>query len=205
MTKKIIFIIVAIFSILIGLYPFIYYVGYHQEFDLLKDKQAFIQNSLPWKIAFYTHIFCGGIALLIGWSQFVAKWRVQKLNLHRTLGKIYVASVLCSSLAGIGIGIFAAGGWITVLGFNTLSTIWFYTTLKAYTTIRIGNMKNHKKWMVYSYAICFAAVTLRIWMPILIIVFGEFLMAYRIVAWLCWLPNFFIAYLINNKKVTNGC
>ena len=48
--------------------------------------------------------------------------------------------------------------------------------------------------MVYSYAACFAAVALRIWMPILILVFGEFQMAYRVVAWLCWVPNLIFAY-----------
>ncbi|MEQ1554951.1 MAG: DUF2306 domain-containing protein, partial [Ferruginibacter sp.] len=200
MTKKIPFIIVAILSVLISLLTFTYYIICQQEFNLLQNKTVLIQNSLAWKIAFYTHIFFGSIALLIGWIQFVSKWRVQKINLHRTVGKIYVVSVLFSSIAGLGIGIFATGGWIAVLGFITLGLIWFYSTFKAYSSIRAGKIENHKKWMIYSYAICFAAVTLRIWLPILIIVFGEFLMAYRIVAWLCWIPNLLVGYFIINKK-----
>jgi hypothetical protein len=35
---------------------------------------------------------------------------------------------------------------------------------------------------------------LRVWMPLLILVFGEFLIAYKIVAWLCWVPNLVFAY-----------
>ena len=54
--------------------------------------------------------------------------------------------------------------------------------------------------MIYSYAACFAAVTLRIWLPILTSILGEFLSAYRIVAWLCWVPNLIVAYIISNTK-----
>ena len=40
------------------------------------------------------------------------------------------------------------------------------------------------------FALIFAAVMLRIELPLLIIWFqGDFTPAYRIVAWLCWVPN----------------
>jgi len=54
--------------------------------------------------------------------------------------------------------------------------------------------------MIYSYAECFAAVTLRIWLPLLTLVLGEFLTAYRIVAWLCWVPNILFAYIWGRRK-----
>lgn len=51
--------------------------------------------------------------------------------------------------------------------------------------------------MIYSYAACFAAVTLRIWLPLLTAAFlGDFIKAYTIVAWLCWVPNIIVAYFI---------
>ena len=53
--------------------------------------------------------------------------------------------------------------------------------------------------MIYSYAACFAAVTLRIWLPILLKIFGDFIIAYSIVAWLCWVPNIIVANLIVRK------
>lgn len=31
-------------------------------------------------------------------------------------------------------------------------------------------------------------------MPLLIVAFGEFLPAYRVVAWLCWVPNLVFAF-----------
>jgi hypothetical protein len=51
---------------------------------------------------------------------------------------------------------------------------------------------------VYSYAACFAGVTLRIWLPLLIVAFG-FSKAYPAVAWLCWIPNLIFADWIVNK------
>ena len=44
--------------------------------------------------------------------------------------------------------------------------------------------------MMRSYACIFGAVTLRIWLPMLIVAHGgKFLPAYRWVAWLAWVPN----------------
>jgi hypothetical protein len=55
--------------------------------------------------------------------------------------------------------------------------------------------------MIYSYAACFAAVTLRIWLPLLISITGDFFIAYPIVAWLCWVPNLIVANLIVKSMV----
>jgi hypothetical protein len=43
--------------------------------------------------------------------------------------------------------------------------------------------------MLRSYALIFAAVTLRIELPLLIMALGEFTPAYQVVAWLSWVPN----------------
>jgi len=50
--------------------------------------------------------------------------------------------------------------------------------------------------MIYSYAACFAAVTLRIWLPFLTMAFHDFNTGYRIVAFLCWVPNMIVAWFI---------
>src|SRR5207342_2433215 len=110
-------------------------------------------------------------------------------SLHRTIGKVYIIAVLISSLASIGLGFFATGGIITSTGFICLGITWFTTTLLAYLEIMKLQVEQHRKLMIYSYAACFAAVTLRIFLPLLVMAFGDFIIAYRIVAWLCWVPN----------------
>jgi hypothetical protein len=141
----------------------------------------------------------GGIALLIGWLQFSTKLRLRNLSTHIVIGKIYIISVLCSAVASIGLGFFATGGFITSTGFICLGVIWFTTTLLAYLKIKNMQIEQHRRLMIYSYAACFAAVTLRIWLPVLITIFGDFIVAYSIVAWLCWVPNLVVANLIVRK------
>lgn len=198
MTKKALWILVSTLSITIGLYPAIYFL-IDREFGLLNSKSSELLSNPLWNIAFYIHILLGGFALLIGWTQFNSKFRNGNLKQHRIIGKLYIISVFLSSTAGIYIAFFATGGFISSLGFFCLGVIWFYTTLMAYIYIRNKQIKQHQKMMVYSYAACFAAVTLRIWLPLLIIIFGNFITAYIIVAWLCWIPNLMVAHLITKR------
>jgi uncharacterized membrane protein len=198
MTKKGLWIILVAFAILIGLYPSIYFFA-DRKFGLLSSKSAALLTNTLWNIVFYTHITLGGIALLIGWTQFSSKIRTRNLLLHKQIGKIYLIAVILSSIAGIYIGFYATGGIISSSGFICLGIIWFYTTLKAYLNIKNKQIEQHKKMMIYSYAACFAAVTLRIWLPVLQAVFGDFNTAYRIVAWLCWIPNLIVARLLTKR------
>ena len=185
MIRKISIILVAIVATVIGLYPSIYFFM-DRQFGLLQSKSEALLINTPWNIAFYTHIILGGLALLIGWTQFIEKWRDNYLNLHRNTGKVYIVSVLASALSGIYIAFYATGGIIPSLGFFCLGIAWFFTTLKAYLDIRKGKVEAHEKMMVYSYAACFAAVTLRIYLPLLTALFNDFIKAYSLVAWLCW-------------------
>ena len=199
MTQKISKIVIAALAVIVGLYPGIYFIIKDRTFGLLSSKSDELLANALWNTAFYTHIILGGIALLIGWLQFSTKIRLRNLSMHRTIGKVYVVTVLISSLAGLGLAIFATGGIIPSAGFACLGAVWFTTTLLAYLKIRNMQVEQHRRLMIYSYAACFAAVTLRIWLPLLILIFGDFIVAYSIVAWLCWVPNLLVANLIVRK------
>ncbi len=203
--KKAKWIIFAIFCISISLYPLMYILVDWSFFidnnaGFLATKSPELLSSTVWKIAFYGHIIFGGISLMIGWTQFSTKWRIQNVALHRTIGKIYIIWVLISGLCGIGIAVVATGGIISQLGFVSLGVIWLSTTIVAFIAIKNSQIERHKNFMIYSYAACFAAVTLRIWLPLLTMTFQDFIVAYRIVAWLCWVPNIIVAYFIVSRN-----
>ncbi len=199
MKKKIVWILFAVLSILIGLYPLKYLLN-AGKIGILNGKPDWLLDSEVWKVSFYTHIVFGGVALLVGWIQFNAKLRLNRPHIHRFIGKIYVVTVLLSSFAGFYIALFADNGLWASLGFSCLAVIWFYTTLMAYLTVRNKQFIRHQCMMIYSYAACFAAVTLRIWLPILIMITGNYGISYITVAWLSWIPNLFVAYLIVKKS-----
>lgn len=201
--KKASWIIVGILATLISFYPITYFF-IDRRFGLLSSKSAELLNELVWNISFYGHITLGGIALLVGWLQFSNKLRERKRGLHRNIGKIYMITALLSGICGLYIAAHASGGMVSVVGFFTAGVIWLSTTTLGFTTIKKGDVAAHKKFMTYSYAACFAAVTLRVWLPLLTIGLGEFVTAYRIVAWLSWVPNIIVAYFIvkNNSTPT---
>jgi uncharacterized membrane protein len=190
------------FAVGVGLYPILYLlVDMKQGF--LGSKPAELLQRYPWQFAFYTHIFFGGIALLTGWSQFSKKLRNRYLDFHRTLGKVYVIVVTISGVTGLYIALFANGGLISILGFSGLAIAWLFTTTQAYLAIRKKDITQHEEWMIRSYAVTFAAVTLRIWLPFSQAVLAmDFIVAYRIIAWLCWVPNLLVAeWIVRSRKL----
>ncbi|MFY0604692.1 MAG: DUF2306 domain-containing protein [Flavobacteriaceae bacterium] len=197
--KKLAWIVFGALSVFISFYPFTYLLA-DEPVALLLSKSAALLSSNVYNIFFYIHISFGGIALLIGWLQFSKKLRRKYIRLHRWIGKIYIGSVLLSGPGGFYIAFYATGGLSPMLGFSIGAVLWVLLTILGYTTIRKGKVAAHKKWMMYSYAGTFGAVTLRLWLPILILIYGNFSDAYQLVAWLSWVPNMIVVYLILNKR-----
>jgi len=144
-------------------------------------------RARPWGI--YPHALFGGIALASGAVQFWRNLPYSHPSLHRTLGKIYVIAATITGIAGLYMSFFAYGGGIPRLGFALLAVSVLTATSIAYQMIRQRDIAAHRRWMLRSFALIFAAVTLRIELPILISLFRAFDPAYAIVAWLCWVPN----------------
>ena len=87
--NRFVFYFFALLCVLIGLYPAIYFfVG--NDFGLKVHKPDVLLNDIYWNAAFYLHIVFGGIALLIGWMQFPAKFRRKHIRWHRRIGLSYL-------------------------------------------------------------------------------------------------------------------
>lgn len=199
MLKKLLWILLAVLAVIIGLYPGLFFMG-EKRVGILKAKPEALFSNLFWHISFYVHIVSGGLALLCGWIQFNAAIRSKCIAFHRRTGTLYICTALLSAPSGFCIAFYATGGLPVALGFMSLSATWFYTTLMAYRSIRKGRVLQHRNNMIYSYACCFAAVTLRLWMPLLVPVFGNFKAAYIFIAWWCWIPNLAVAYWLTRTS-----
>lgn len=196
--KKLLFVIMCVLALLIGLYPLIYAFVEHQ-YTFLGSKSLEVLHNVIWKSAFFSHIVFGGLALFIGWSQFSTSFRDKNIRLHRIIGSFYVIAVMIGSVSGIYMGFYANGGIISATGFICLGCIWLITTLAAVVQIKQRNILKHQQFMTFSYACTFAAVTLRLWYPLLKMATGDAEGSYIAVAWLCWVPNLFAAYFISRK------
>ena len=197
-------IVAALLCTGVGLYPLVYLLA-DDRIALLRTKSEALLNSGWWRAGFHAHIVCGGVALTVGWVQFVSAWRRRWPLLHRGLGRLYVLMVCVSGAAAVGISPMASTGWIAGLGFGSLGLIWLVVTLRGYGRIRQGDRPAHARLMIYSYSACCAAVTLRLWLPLLLGVFRlDFAVAYPLVAWLSWVPNLLAARVITSRMSGAG-
>ena len=68
---------------------------------------------------------------------------------------------------------------------------------------RAGRIAEHRQWMIRSFALTFAAVTLRLYLPVLFTVGNmDYFEASNYVAWLCWVPNILFAEVYLRRAKT---
>src|SRR5580692_2592746 len=195
---------VAVLALMTGLYPAFYYIVKSANPGILAGKSADLLASHFYRGSFYSHITFGGMALLIGWMQFSKKIRARNPDLHRGLGKAYMVAVVLSAVAGYIIAMSATGGAVCMAGFGLLAIVWLYTDIRGYVAIRRLDIERHRAWMLRNYSLTFAAVTLRIYLPLATAVLHfDFIPSYRVISWLCWVPNLIVAELLVRRAKKN--
>lgn len=152
-----------------------------------------------WLIA---HAAFGGVALLVGPWQFAGWLRRRWLGVHRWIGRVYCIAVTLSWVASLPIATHASTGLCASLGFLALGAVWIGATAIGYFTIRAGRVQAHQEWMIRSYAMAAAAITLRIYLPLWMVTDGRYAVGYPLIAWACWAPNLIFAeWLIRRRRL----
>ncbi len=157
-------------------------------------------NRFPTPLGLRVHIVAAGVALLVGPFQFARALRTRLPRLHRWLGRTYLVACLAGGMSGGAIALFSANGLAAGAGFLGLAVCWLGATAIGFDAIRTGDVARHRRWMVRSFALTYAAVMLRIYLPTATGVGFEFNQAYPVIAWLCWLPNLLVAQLIIGRR-----
>jgi hypothetical protein len=139
------------------------------------------------------HFGGGAIALLAGALQAHRGLRLRRPDFHRWTGRLYLLAVLVSGSAGLLLATRSTAGPIAQWGFGCMAALWLLTTVVGWRCARAGRYLAHRDWMIRSYALTLAAVTLRLWLPASQVAGIPFLTAYVAIAWLCWLPNLVLA------------
>jgi uncharacterized membrane protein len=146
------------------------------------------------RVAILLHVFASVAALALGPFQFSTRLRSARPALHRWLGRVYLGiGVGVGGMAGLVMAAHALGGPVARVGFAALALGWLATGALAYRAIRAGHVALHRRWMVRNFALTFAAVTLRLWLPGSMVAGIAFETAYPAIAWLCWVPNLLVA------------
>ena len=153
----------------------------------------------------YAHVFGASVAMALGPFQFSRRLRTRRPTLHRWMGRLYLGvGVLFGGLAGLYMAFYAWGGPVAKAGFAMLAILWLYTGWQAYAAARARDFMTHRRWMVRNFALTFAAVTLRIWLPSSMAAGIDMAVAYPVIAWLCWVPNLVLAEVWFNRPALAG-
>ena len=150
----------------------------------------------------FGHLAAGGVVIVAGALQFSTRIRWRWPSVHRGLGFAYLVGVLVSGISAVAMAPTSNGGITGHLGFGILGVLWIVSTSVAFLKIRTRDYEGHRAWMIRSYALCLAAVTLRIYLPFSIAAGIPFEDAYPAIAWLCWVPNLvFAEWLVIGSSV----
>lgn len=187
------FLVLAFFFVLM-LRITIPYFAFEDNIGFLRIKTWIIHNEV-WKSAFYIHVVSSCVCLFAGFTQFTPGFLKRYPKLHRGIGWAYIITVLClSGPSGLIMSLYANGGVPSQVAFITLSVLWMFFTLRAFLSVKCGNIPEHRKFMIRSYALTLSAVTLRAWKFAIALTLRPHPMdLYMIVAWLGWIPNLLIA------------
>ncbi|MDQ5978623.1 MAG: hypothetical protein QG602_1597 [Verrucomicrobiota bacterium] len=147
-----------------------------------------------------THVAFSAFALALGPLQFFPGLRARR-RLHRWLGYLYFIGVIGGGLAGFCTAFIAYGGLVARVGFGMLALVWLWTALAAINAARRRDFEAHERWAVRSFALTFAAVTLRLYMPLFFAAGFAFEDFYPVQAWLCWVPNLlFVEWVLLRRR-----
>lgn len=145
----------------------------------------------PWLLV---HVAGGSTALLVGAFQLLPALR-RRRGAHRVLGRIYAVACLAGGCGGFMMAFGTTAGPVAGLGFGLLAPIWIFTTLQGWRTARARRFDAHRAWMIRSFALTFAAVTLRLYLPLGQAAGLSFATIYVMSAWISWIPNLIVAEL----------
>lgn len=143
-----------------------------------------------------THMLIAPAALLLGPFQFLPGLRARHPQVHRWSGRVYVAACVVAGLGALATTPFASGGPVAGLGFGILAVLWVAATLGAWRAAVHRQFARHRLMMRFSYAMTFAAVTLRLQIPLgLALGYPDYSAMSVWLAYTCWIPNIIIVAL----------
>ena len=147
-------------------------------------------------ITFFAHVIFAPVALALVPFQLWQGLRNRRPIVHRVLGRLYGLAILISGASGLWLAATTMAGPVAAFGFGLLAVLWLGTTGRGISLAIRGDRVAHRRWMIRSIALTLAAVTLRIQIPMGMMLDIPFDTAYPAIAWLCWVPNLIVAEMI---------
>lgn len=172
------------------------YLTFDPAVYFTQQRATYLSHQLP----LYIHVVGALTALLVGPWQFSRRLRERRPRLHRGIGVTYLLGCLTGGIGALLMAPVAFGGAVTSLGFACLAVAWLVTGGAGLRAVLAGRVADHHRWMVRSFALTFAAVTLRLMLLAATAAHLDFRTSYTAIAWLCWVPNLLLACWFTRRR-----
>jgi uncharacterized membrane protein len=151
----------------------------------------------------YVHVLAGAIALLVGPAQFWLGLNHRVGRLHRSMGILYVLSVVVGGASAFYLAAHNDFSWVFGLGLGTMAAVWIITTALATVSIVLRQVEQHREWMIRSYTLTFGFVIFRAIYEFLDMTeLGTMVERMTAASWLAWtLPLFLTECVIQGRRI----
>jgi uncharacterized membrane protein len=137
------------------------FVIYNNERFIVDHSDPLWAYYLPVHWLLVPHGLAGAICLCLGATQFSTRLRQRHARVHRILGRSYVIGVVVAATISLSITMLRNELPLQTAVF-TQASLWLLTTAVAFYCIRRRNFREHRHWMIRSYAITLIFVTDRV-------------------------------------------
>lgn len=147
------------------------------------------------------HVVTGNVAMVTVLLQLWPWLRRNHPKVHRVSGRVYI---LAGALPSAGLGLFALlpirHGGPGSIGLGFMAVLWIVTSLLGWWTARQGRYVEHRRWMVYSFALALGTTYGRFVVVALTMYPGlaphiNFDILIEVTSWLGWVVNLLVAHL----------
>jgi uncharacterized membrane protein len=170
----------------------------------------YVHRAEVFQVGLVVHAAAGGLALLLTPLQLWRGLRRRRPLAHRAVGWVITVAILVAAVGGLLIAPVSKAGLTGTVGFSMLALIWAFSAIQAVRAAASGRLVEHREWVWRTVALTFAAVTLRLWLGLLIGVqmpgsqaeaAAAFSRAYQPQPFLCWVPNLLVVeWLVRRRR-----
>jgi uncharacterized membrane protein len=172
------------------------YFTHGGEYGILPEKVV-ARQDLVWRVCFYLHLPFGSICLFIPSVLLMRNMIPLKVALHRAIGKLYVYSTLAIVCpTGIYLALYAKGGLVTQVGFVLQGILLYYFTWRGLQAILKGQIQEHRRMMVRSYAVAAVVISFRVLHIVFFLINVRYQDNYALSQWLGLTGNILLAEIL---------
>ncbi|HTI51070.1 MAG TPA: DUF2306 domain-containing protein [Planctomycetaceae bacterium] len=156
------------------------------ESDFLHGRELYFWGTYRW--AFYPHLVCGPVALVLGLIGVSEQFRLRFPKWHRYVGRIQVFVVLfvvCPS--GLWMAYRAEGGPIAAVGFAGMAIVTGASAGLGWRAALRRRFAEHRRWMWRCYLSLCSAAVLRLIAGLAAVAAVQGIWLEPLLAWVSWL------------------